>query len=77
MKNPPASAGNTGLIPGPGRPHMLWGNEACGQPGPRPRSAATEAAAAGGPGRGQRAPPAPAAGEGPGQQGRRSTGKNK
>ena len=22
VKNPPASAGDTGLIPGPGRPHM-------------------------------------------------------
>ena len=25
-KNPPADAGNTGLIPGPGRFHMLWSN---------------------------------------------------
>ena len=25
-KNPPASAGDTGLIPGPGRCHMPWGN---------------------------------------------------
>ena len=26
VKNPPANAGNMGLIPGPGRFHMLWGN---------------------------------------------------
>ena len=25
-KNPPANAGDTGSIPGPGRPHMLQGN---------------------------------------------------
>ena len=25
-KNPPATAGNTGSIPGPGRFHMPWGN---------------------------------------------------
>ena len=24
VKNPPANAGNTGSIPGPGRFHMLW-----------------------------------------------------
>ena len=24
VKNPPASAGDTGLIPGPGRSHVLW-----------------------------------------------------
>ena len=28
VKNPPASAGDTGLILDPGRCHMLWGNEA-------------------------------------------------
>ena len=28
VKNTPASAGDMGLIPGPGRFHMLWGNEA-------------------------------------------------
>ena len=27
-KNPPASAGNMGLIPGLGRFHMLWSNKA-------------------------------------------------
>ena len=26
VKNPPASAGDMGLIPGPGRSHMLWSN---------------------------------------------------
>ena len=26
VKNPPANAGDTGLIPGPGRFHMPWGN---------------------------------------------------
>ena len=26
VKNPPANAGDTGLIPGPGRSHMLQGN---------------------------------------------------
>ena len=26
VKNPLASSGDTGLIPGPGRTHMLWGN---------------------------------------------------
>ena len=26
VKNPPASAGSTGSIPGPGRSHMLWGS---------------------------------------------------
>ena len=26
VKNPPASAGNMGLIPNPGRSHMLWSN---------------------------------------------------
>ena len=25
-KNPPANAGDVGLIPGPGRSHMPWGN---------------------------------------------------
>ena len=29
VNNPPASTGYTALIPGPGRLHMLWGNEAC------------------------------------------------
>ena len=24
VKNPPANAGDTGLIPGPGRSYMLW-----------------------------------------------------
>ena len=28
VKNLPANAGNTGLIPGPGRSHMAQGNEA-------------------------------------------------
>ena len=27
-KNPPANAGDTGSIPGPGRSHMLQGNKA-------------------------------------------------
>ena len=35
-KNPLASAGDTGLIPGPGKFLMLWGNL-------RPRAATTEA----------------------------------
>ena len=26
VKNPPASAGDMGLIPGPGRSHMPWSN---------------------------------------------------
>ena len=26
VKNPPANAGDTRLIPGPGRSHMLWSN---------------------------------------------------
>ena len=26
-RNPPANAGDTGLIPDPGRPHMLWSKE--------------------------------------------------
>ena len=26
VKNPPANAGDTGSIPGPGRSHMLWSN---------------------------------------------------
>ena len=30
IKNPPASAGDMGLIPGVGRFHMLWGNWAHG-----------------------------------------------
>ena len=25
-RNPPANAGNIGLIPGPGRFHLLWSN---------------------------------------------------
>ena len=29
FKNSPADAGDTGLIPGPGRSHMLQSNEAC------------------------------------------------
>ena len=28
VKNPPANAGDTGLIPNVGRAHMLWGSEA-------------------------------------------------
>ena len=28
VKNPPANPEDTGSIPGPGRFHMLWGNEA-------------------------------------------------
>ena len=28
VKNPPASAGDTGAIPGPGRSHMPWSNQA-------------------------------------------------
>ena len=28
-KNPPANTGDTGLIPGPGRSHMPWGNWDC------------------------------------------------
>ena len=27
VKNPPAYAGNTGSIPGPGRSHMQWSNK--------------------------------------------------
>ena len=26
IENPPAKAGDTGSVPGPGRSHMLWGN---------------------------------------------------
>ena len=26
VKNPPANAGDTGSIPGPGGSHMLWSN---------------------------------------------------
>ena len=26
VEKPPVSAGDVGLIPGPGRSHMLWGN---------------------------------------------------
>ena len=29
VKNPQANAGCMGWIPGPGRFHMLWGNQAC------------------------------------------------
>ena len=29
VKNPPANAGDMGLIPGPGRSHMPRSNEAC------------------------------------------------
>ena len=29
LKNSPASAGDTGAIPGPGRFHVLWSNRAC------------------------------------------------
>ena len=28
-KNPPANAGDTGSIPGPGRFHMMWNIQAC------------------------------------------------
>ena len=28
VKNPPANAGDTGLVPGPGRYHRPWRNEA-------------------------------------------------
>ena len=28
VTNPPANAGDMGLIPGPGRSHMLWSNKA-------------------------------------------------
>ena len=28
VMNPPANAGDTSLVPGPGRFHMPWGNEA-------------------------------------------------
>ena len=29
VKNPPANAGHTGLIPSPGRSYTLQGNQAC------------------------------------------------
>ena len=29
VETPPADAGDTGSIPGPGRSHMLWSNQAC------------------------------------------------
>ena len=29
IKNLSASAGDLGMIPGPGRSHVLWGNQAC------------------------------------------------
>ena len=43
VKNLPANAGDTGLIPGPGRSHMLQGNEAPTLQLLRMHAAATEA----------------------------------
>ena len=43
VKNPPASAGDTGSIPGPGRSHVPWNNEACAPQLPSPQAASTEA----------------------------------
>ena len=37
VRNPRAHAGNTDLIPAPGRFHMLWGNEAHELQLPKPR----------------------------------------
>ena len=28
VRNPPANGGDTGLIPGPGRSHVLWSSQA-------------------------------------------------
>ena len=43
VKNPPASAADTGSIPGPGRSHVPWNNEACAPQLPSPQAASTEA----------------------------------
>ena len=43
VKNPPASAGDTGSSPGPGRSHVPWNNEACAPQLPSPQAASTEA----------------------------------
>ena len=43
VKNPPANAGDMGLIPGRGRLHMPGSNYACEPPLPSPCAAATEA----------------------------------
>jgi len=43
VKNPPANAGDTGLIPGRGRLHMPGSNYAHEPPLPSPCAAATEA----------------------------------
>ena len=43
VKNPPAKAGDTGSIAGPGRSHMPWSNNARGPQLLSPRATATEA----------------------------------
>ena len=43
VKNPPCNAGNTGLIPGPGRSHRPWGNYAHVPQLPSPSSTTREA----------------------------------
>ena len=40
VNNPPVNTGDPGLIPGPGRSHKPWSNQACG---PQPHSATREA----------------------------------
>jgi len=46
-KNPPANAGDTGLIPGLGRFHMHRATKACAPQLRNPRAATTEACAPG------------------------------
>ena len=43
VKKPPANAGDRGLIPGLGRCHMPWGNQACAPQFPSPCTATAEA----------------------------------
>ena len=47
VKNPPASAGDVGLIPVPGRSHMPWSNYAREPPLLSPCATTTEAPAPG------------------------------
>ena len=77
VKNPPANAGDVGLIPGQERSHVPWSNPACVPQLLSLRSATREATAmrslcitAG------EQPPLSATSEEPRQQGRHSTAKN-
>ena len=45
VKNPPANAGDAGLILDPRRSHMPWSNQACAPQRLSPRAASTEAQA--------------------------------